>query len=267
MAGKLGKKIDTWEVSTEAGKFNILVYLGRGKHNVSHFTAICEGVTPRYFRTMESIQDLEHDARKEVKQRVGLKWERMILVETGARRKPQVDGWLGREVSSLEVDWQVIEVATRPDGKQLHRFLDRGSGYGTGPVDGLPQVKEFIDKDTNPWLEDAKRAIVLLPYTDANLRALGDLCEQLGLMAVKIAGIMGPQMAEKTLLGIQQEGVRKLGFSRASDDSIHDSQRADVGSTPGDPGCDQQADGGVDDRDRNRSGSNRPRSRRKSSAK
>lgn len=295
MAGRLGKKIDTWEVRTDAGKFQILCYMGRGRHDGIHFTAICEGVSPRYQRTMDNVQDLERDAKKEVRQRSAITWSPMILVETGARRK-QCQGrtdlpdgviWselqadadpddtkapVARVLAELCIDWQIIEVATRPDGKQLYRYVSRDSGWGKQTLDGLPKTCEFENIDTQPWLEEPKKSVTLLPYTADNVAALTMLCNKLGGMAMEVARLLGPANAVQTLLQVQQSGVARLGFAGESyvgktDGLPQDSVSESVGSAPGDKGRDQQADGDVGDHGHARPGRNRAGSRRKSSAK
>lgn len=225
MAGKLGKKIDTWEVNTEAGILKILVYMTpstRGGDSVT-FTAVCDEAVPRYHRNMKDVNELKTDAVKTVKQNAQLVWTRKLLVHTGARRKLQhEDGISNREESALSIQWQVIEVGLRPDGQYLHRYLEHHGPWGTRIQQGLPDLHEFETEDhkAKPWLDEPKEAWAMLDYTPENVAALQSLCTGLGELALRVANIMGPSRVAKMLLGIEITNPLRIGVRNVEDKTV-----------------------------------------------
>jgi len=180
------KKIDTWELSIDGVKVLVPVHMKSDEHGSLFMVSM-----PEYeYETQDhDINAMRERVGKELRQRATMTWERFIYVnycgydsaphpadDDDGDEDPRFPRNTRRGIDrQFEVHshfiYEVIEIATRPDGEKMHRYL-RTNYNGGKAIAGMPDTgvkKRNLDYD---W---RKTSASLIPFTTENMAALANI--------------------------------------------------------------------------------------------
>jgi hypothetical protein len=205
--GARRKKIDTWEFLIDSIKVLVPVYMKSDDHGSLFMVSM-----PEYdYETCDrDINAMRTEVAKELRQRASMTWERFIYVtycghdsaprpvdddEDSRFHRSDKDGIDGEFEVHSHLTYEIIEVATRPDGETMYRYL-RNSCNGGWAVAGLPQTG--VD-EKNFHFEWNRTSSSLIPFTTENMAALQNIRDRFIALNKLLEQRLLPEHVQQTL--------------------------------------------------------------------
>ncbi len=201
------KKIDTWEYLIDSVKVKVPVYMKSDDHGSLFMVSMPDYDFEHCDRDINAMRE---DVGRELRQRASMTWERFIYVTyCGHDKAPHAydeddDGVFPRgskagidgefQVQSHLV-YEVIEIATRPDGEKMHRYL-RNNYNGGKAITGMPHTGINESDFHHRW---KKTCSSLIPFTTENMAGLASIRDRFIHLNQILEQKLLPENVQKTL--------------------------------------------------------------------
>lgn len=192
------KKIDTWEFLIDSVKVLVPVYMKSDDHGSLFMVKMDEY---DYETCSRDINAMRRDVEQELRQRATMTWERFIYVtyyghdsEPHTYDEQEPDEALdGEFTAEIHLQYEVVEVASRPDGEKMHRYLRQNYNNGRA-MNGLPQT----GRNRN-FHYDHPTMSSLIPFTTENMAALNNIRQRFIQLNRILEQKLLPENVQKTL--------------------------------------------------------------------
>ncbi len=204
------KKIEEYEVSHEAGRTKVRVYMLRGREPVSFACASDDPECKAGFDIDEefSIEEAKQAIGKKIKDVTAVKWEDYYYVTFSADWRPipkgldDTDGHRGLDTFDMALKVEFVQLGEGPAGK-CHRFSKTMYSSGdTSAREGWPPVGIEEKSKSMHWYKGKEVMPVraLVKVTPDNKLAVARIADGFRDMAVNLQKFLSPEVIEKTML-------------------------------------------------------------------
>lgn len=202
------KRIDAMTVRCHRQVYKVDIYMEKAVIGATVFHAVVDQLNLKI--SDKSIDELRRRIDDEVKVKAQLEFTRFIVIHTSSGTTPtreRVDEHLAG--AELRLTYEVVEIATRPDGSKIHRYVDQWSCGGELNGDVKTRMPDKSEK-YNPRLDSPPEAVAMLPYTTANLVALEMIREAMATLGERLLALLSPDTAQNSLKQVARNGVKHL---------------------------------------------------------